>query len=119
MGMTRSTSTPLLSMTGEKPAPPRFADLHEERPRLQLAPRTIPPSEESLKLAAQTERARKKEDERIHRTEYREKKQKANEEKKKAILESAFASDDDDGDDSSGSDWFQEDAAFHSDDEGM
>mmetsp|Transcript_16940 Transcript_16940/g.27539 ORF Transcript_16940/g.27539 Transcript_16940/m.27539 type:complete len:1080 (-) Transcript_16940:164-3403(-) len=43
-GMTHSTSTPLLSMTGERPPPPRFADLGQdkERTRLQLAPRSIP-----------------------------------------------------------------------------
>ena len=42
-GMTRSSSTPLLSMTGERPPPPRFAALHDkERPKLQLAPRSIP-----------------------------------------------------------------------------
>ena len=119
-GMTRSTSTPLLSMTGEKPAPPRFADLHEERPKLQLAPRTIPPSEESQKMAIQTEREKKREEARKHRHQHREKKQKAQEEKKKAILESAFASDDDEVDWSSDSDWFEGDAAFQgSDDEGM
>lgn len=43
-GMTRSISTPvLLSMTGEGPPPPRFADLcNKERPKLQLAKRSIP-----------------------------------------------------------------------------
>jgi hypothetical protein len=117
VGITRSTSTQaLLSMTGEKPPPPRFADLHEERPKLQLAPRTIPPSEESLKLAAQAVRQHKKEEARVHRQEYKEKKQKVEERKKQAILESAFASDSDA--DSSVSDWFEGDAAW-SDDEGM
>jgi hypothetical protein len=121
MGMTRSTSTPLLSMTGEKPAPPRFADLHnKERPKLELAPRTIPPSEESQRQAAQAERALKKEEARVYRREYKEKKQRAKEEKKKAILESAFASDDDGVDWSSDSDWFEDDAVFEgSDDEGL
>ncbi|KAL7514284.1 hypothetical protein ACHAXN_012061 [Cyclotella atomus] len=117
VGITRSTSTQaLLSMTGEKPPPPRFADLHEERPKLQLAPRTIPPSEESLKLAAQAVRQHKKEEARVHRQEYREMKQKVEREKKQAILESAFASESDA--ESSGSDWFEGDAAW-SDDEGI
>ena len=121
MGMTRSSSTPLLSMTGEVPAPPRFADLHDkERPKLQLAPRTVPPSEESQRQAVQAERIAKKEEARVYRQEYRQKKQQHNEEKKKVILESAFASDDEGVDWSSDSDWFVEDAAFEgSDDEGM
>jgi hypothetical protein len=43
LGMTHSSSTPLLSMTGERTPPPRFSDLHDkERPRLQLAPHSIP-----------------------------------------------------------------------------
>lgn len=119
--MTRSSSTPLLSMTGEVPAPPRFADLHDkERPKLQLAPRTVPPSEESQRQAVQAERIAKKEEARVYRQEYRQKKQQHNEEKKKVILESAFASDDEGVDWSSDSDWFVEDAAFEgSDDEGM
>lgn len=119
MGMTRSTSTPLLSMTGEVPAPPRFADLHQERPKLQLAPRTIIPSDENQKLEVQNERAIKKEEARIHRQEYKVRKQKIQEQKKKAILESAFASDDDGVDWSDDSDWFEDDAIFEgSDDEG-
>lgn len=118
MGMTRSTSTPLLSMTGEVPAPTRFADLHQERPKLQLPPRTIP-SEENQKIVVQNERAMKKEEARINRQQYREKKQKIQEQKKKAILESAFASDDDGVDWSDDSDWFEDDAVFEgSDDEG-
>lgn len=118
VGITRSTSSQaLLTMTGEKPAPPRFADLHEERPKLQLMPRTIPPSEESLKLAAHAERQHKKEEARMHRHEDRKRKEHAEEQKKRAILESAFASDDED-EGSSGSDWFEGDAAW-SDDEGM
>eukprot|EP00804_Cyclotella_cryptica_P025345 CCRYP_012443-RD/>CCRYP_012443-RD protein AED:0.12 eAED:0.12 QI:268/1/1/1/1/0.66/3/4084/973 len=121
MGMTRSSSTPLLSMTGEKPAPPRFADLHDkERPKLQLAPRTIPPSEESQKLVAHDERTMRKEEARLHRHAHKEKKKRDKEEKKRAILESAFASDDDGVDWSSDSDWFEDDAAFEgSDDEGL
>jgi hypothetical protein len=121
MGMTRSSSTPLLSMTGEKPAPPRFADLHDkERPKLQLAPRTIPSSEENHRHVVQSGRSLKEEEARVNRHRYKEKKRQAKEEKKRAILESAFASDDDGVDWSSDSDWFEDAAAFEgSDDEGM
>jgi hypothetical protein len=42
-GLTRTSSTQLLSMTGERPPPTRFTALHEkERPKLQLVPRSIP-----------------------------------------------------------------------------
>ncbi|KAL9185400.1 hypothetical protein ACHAXT_003177 [Thalassiosira profunda] len=143
-GMTRSTSTPLLSMTGEVAPPPRFADLHEKvRPRLQLAPRSIPTwdelesrnisqeawnamsreeqekvleevEEEEKRRRVQLEREKEKEEARIHRQENRAKKEKELMVKKQAILESAFASDDD-SDASSGSDWFEEDLEEFSD----
>ena len=147
-GMTRSSSTPLLSMTGERPPPPRFAALHDkERPRLQLAPRSIPTwdelekrhvsqnewnemtpdqqevilleiEEEDRRKAAQSQREQEKEDAMALRLEYKTKKSCDMMKKKKAILESAFASDDDD-DRSSGSDWFEGDLDFNgSDDEG-
>ena len=147
-GMTRSSSTPLLSMTGERPPPPRFAALHDkERPRLQLAPRSIPTwdelekrhvsqnewnemmpdqqevilleiEEEDRRKAAQSQREQEKEDARAQRLENQKKKSRDMMKKKKAILESAFASDDDD-DGSSGSDWFEGDLVFNgSDDEG-
>jgi len=132
-GMTRSSSTPFLSMTGEKPPPPRFADLHEkERPKLQLAPRTIPVEGGGAEYPQQQREldmeAKKRELARMQRRENKAKKERANMEKKRAILESAFASDDDDDDDgggsigasSSSSDWFEGDAAFDaSDDEGL
>jgi hypothetical protein len=148
-GMTRSSSTPLLSMTGERPPPPRFAALHDkERPRLQLAPRSIPTwdelekrhvsqnewnemtpdqqevilleiEEEDRRRAAQMQREKVKEDARSQRLDNQTKKKRAMMEKKQAILESAFASGDDD-DGSSGSDWFEGDLEFDgSDDEGM
>ena len=147
-GMTRSSSTPLLSMTGERPPPPRFAALHDkERPRLQLAPRSIPTwdelekrhvsqnewnemtpdqqeiilleiEEEDRRKAAQSQREQEKEDAMALRLENKTKKSCDMMKKKKAILESAFASDDDD-DRSSGSDWFEGDLEFNgSDDEG-
>ncbi|KAL3811217.1 hypothetical protein ACHAXA_008976 [Cyclostephanos tholiformis] len=147
-GMTRSSSTPLLSMTGERPPPPRFAALHDkERPRLKLAPRSIPTwdelekrhvsqnewnemtpdqqevilleiEEDDRKKTAQMQREREKEDARALRLDNKNKKKRAMMKKKQAILESAFASGDDD-DGSSGSDWFEGDLEFDgSDDEG-
>jgi len=146
-GMTRSTSTPLLSMTNERPPPPRFADLcDKERPRLQLAKRSLPTwdelekrhisqeewngmtpdqqeailceiEEEDERKMAQVKREKEKEDARLQRLENKAKKQRAMQEKQRAMLESAFASDDDG---SSGSDWFEGDLEFDgSDDEGM
>ncbi|KAL7434009.1 hypothetical protein ACHAXM_003814 [Skeletonema potamos] len=148
MGMTRSSSTPFLSMTGEKPPPPRFANLHQnERPKLQLAKRQIPApdeldkrnltpekweeldsntqeqilreiDEENVKKQIALEREQKKINARIHRKEHKEKKKQYVHEKKQALLESAFASDDEDDDDSD-EDWFESDIAFDgSDDEG-
>jgi hypothetical protein len=147
MGMTRSSSTPFLSMTGEKPPPPRFANLHQnERPKLQLAKRQIPApdeldkrnltpekweeldnstqeqilreiDEQNVKKLVALEREQKKINARIHRKEHKAKKQQYVHEKKQALLESAFASDDDDDD--SDNDWFESDIAFDgSDDEG-
>jgi len=146
-GMTRSTSTPLLSMTNERPPPPRFAALcDKERPRLQLAKRSIPTwdelekrrisqeewngmtpdqqeailceiEEEDERNMAKAKREKEKEDARLLRLENKAKKQHALQEKQRAMLESAFASDDDG---SSGSDWFEGDLEFDgSDDEGM
>jgi hypothetical protein len=147
MGMTRSSSTPFLSMTGEKPPPPRFANLHEnERPRLQLAKRQIPPpdeldkrnltpeqwdeldnntqeqilreiDEQNEKKRLALEREQRKIDARIHRKEHKAKQKQQVQQKKQALLESAFASDDDEDD--SDNDWFESDIAFNgSDDEG-
>mmetsp|Transcript_25788 Transcript_25788/g.40464 ORF Transcript_25788/g.40464 Transcript_25788/m.40464 type:complete len:999 (+) Transcript_25788:44-3040(+) len=148
MGVTRSSSTPFLSMTGEKPPPPRFANLHEnERPRLQLAKRQIPPpdelerrnlspeqweeldnnmqeqilreiDEQNEKKRLALEREQRKVDARIQRKEHKAKKKQDFQQKKQALLASAFASDDDDDDDSD-NDWFESDIAFDgSDDEG-
>lgn len=149
-GMTRSTSTPLLSMTGERPPPPRFADLDKDsrRPRLQLAPRTIPTGDEleglgisqdelnAMTAEKQAELLRKIEDEenkrqaqlelerereglRLHKLKEKARKKDEAGRKKKALLESAFASDDD-GNSGSDSDWFEGDLEFDgSDDEGM
>jgi hypothetical protein len=135
-------------MTGEKPPPPRFANLHQnERPKLQLAKRQIPApdeldkrnltpekweeldsntqeqilreiDEENVKKQIALEREQKKINARIHRKEHKEKKKQYVHEKKQALLESAFASDDEDDDDSD-EDWFESDIAFDgSDDEG-
>eukprot|EP00970_Alexandrium_tamarense_P014593 scaffold4206_cov196-Alexandrium_tamarense.AAC.24 len=122
-GLTRSTSTPLLSMTGEKPPPPRFAGLQEaERPKLELAPRTVPTTQDYNKYAAKAEeeaRRKRNEEARLQRQEERAKKELAKAQKQQAILSSAFASDDEDAQ-SSGSDWFEDEAAFEgSDDEGL
>ncbi|KAL7452170.1 hypothetical protein ACHAWC_003889, partial [Mediolabrus comicus] len=147
MGMTRSSSTPFLSMTGEKPPPPRFANLHEnERPKLTLAKRQIPNPDElekrnltpekwdeldddtkaqimseieemNVKKQVALEREKKKIDARIHRKEQKAKKKQDVLEKKQALLQSAFDSDDDDED--TDNDWFESDIAFDgSDDEG-
>ena len=147
MGMTRSSSTPYLSMTGEKPPPPRFANLHEnERPKLQLTKRQIPPpdeldkrnlspeqweeldnitqeqilreiDEQNEKKRLAQEREQRKIDARVHRKEHKAKKKQDVQQKKQALLESVFASDDDDDD--SDNDWFESDIAFDgSDDEG-
>ena len=148
MGMTRSSSTPFLSMTGEKPPPPRFANLHHnERPKLELTKRQIPvPGEldkrnlspeqwEELEHTVQEqilreineqnekkhlimEREQRKIDARIHRKEHKAKKKQDLQEKKQALLASAFASDDEEDDDSD-NDWFESEIAFDgSDDEG-
>jgi hypothetical protein len=146
MGMTRSSSTPFLSMTGEKPPPPRFANLHEnERPKLQLTKRQIPPpdeldkrnlspeqweeldsntqeqilreiDEQNKKKQLAQEREQRKIDARIHRQELKAKKKQDVQQKKQALLESVFASDDDDDDDSD-NDWFESDIPTF-DDEG-
>ena len=148
-GMTRSTSTPLLSMTGEVPPPPRFSNLGEnERPRLTLAPRTIPTwneleqrditqtqwnsftpeeqeavlteiEEEKAKQQAQIQREKEKEQARLQRQENKAKKKRQEEAKKKSLLEDAFASSSDD--DSDGSDWFEGDLDLEEfdDEEGM
>ena len=130
-GMVRSTSTPFLSMTGERPPPPRFADLHnKERPRLQLTKRSIPTwdelknrhvtqeewnamtpdqmmailceiDEEETKQAAHLKRQQDKEDAREYRLEIKAKKRAAEKVKQKTILESAFASSSDDDGDGS------------------
>jgi len=146
-GMTRSTSTPLLSMTGEVPPPPRFSNLGEnERPRLTLAPRSIPTwneleqrditqtqwndftqeeqeailieiEEEKAKQQAQLQREKAKEQARLQRQENKAKKKRQEEAKKKSLLEDAFASSSDD--DSDGSDWFEGELEEFDDDEGM
>jgi len=146
-GMTRSTSTPLLSMTGEVPPPPRFSNLGEnERPRLTLAPRSIPTwneleqrdisqeqwnemtaeeqeailteiEEEKAKQQAQIQREKEKEQARLQRQENKAKKKRQEEAKKKSLLEDAFASSSDD--DSDGSDWFEGELEEFDDDEGM
>ena len=143
-GMTRSTSTPLFSMKGEPPPPPRFAGLCEkERPAKclistwdQLESCNITQEKwnamtaelqdgilkdieaEEIKMHAQAEREREKEAARAYRLENREKKKKKAEVKQRAILESAFASSSDD--DSDDSDWFEGDFEFDgSNDEGM
>eukprot|EP00581_Thalassiosira_minuscula_P001841 CAMPEP_0183745998 /NCGR_PEP_ID=MMETSP0737-20130205/66521_1 /TAXON_ID=385413 /ORGANISM="Thalassiosira miniscula, Strain CCMP1093" /LENGTH=1179 /DNA_ID=CAMNT_0025981677 /DNA_START=127 /DNA_END=3668 /DNA_ORIENTATION=- len=147
-GMTRSTSTPLLSMTNEHPPPPRFADLHDkERPRLQLAPRSIPTwdelekrhisqeewnsmapdrqedilrdiEEEANRKRVAEEREREKEEARVARLEIKARKKDAQVKKERAILESAFASSDEDDDgNSSGSDWFEGDLEFDGSDD--
>ena len=148
VGMTRSSSTPFLSMTGEKPPAPRFANLHQnERPKLQLAKRQIPSpdelnkrnltpekweeldnntqeqilheiDEQNVKKQLAFEREQRKIDARIHRKVHKAKKKQYAQEKKQALLESVFASDDDD-DDSEEEEWFESDIAFDgSDDEG-
>ena len=148
-GMTRSTSTPLLSMTGERPPPPRFADLHEkERPRIQIAKRSIPTwdelekrsitqaewnemtteqqddvireiEEEEAKRQVQLQREKEKDIARAQRAETKAKKKRDDQVKKEALLANAFASSSDDDDGSSGSDWFEDDLAEFDDDEGM
>lgn len=141
---TRPFSSPLLSVTGDSPLPPRFAGLQDkERPKLQLAPRSIPTWDQLEKLhISQTrwnemtpcqqdiimreiknddakkeeriQREKEKEDARAHRLEQKAKKKQDRIKKTKAILESAFVSSDEE------SDWSVDEVAFDgSDDEAM
>jgi hypothetical protein len=141
--LTRTSSTQLLSMTGERPPPTRFTALHEkERPKLQLVPRSIPTwdelekrnisqsewndmtpdqqevilleiEEEERRKALQRQRDQEKEEVRVNRKMNKSKKKQGTEEKKQAILMSAFDSSDEED-----SDWSEGCVAFNgSDDE--
>ena len=147
MGMTRSSSTPFLSMTGEKPPPPRFATLGQEceRPKLQLAKRQIPAPDELDKrnitpeqweeldsntkeqmmreieeLNAKKQAALEREKKKIDARIHR-KEHKAK--KKQDVLEKKQAlmerafASDDDDDDDTDNDWFESDIAFDGSDD--
>ena len=146
-GLTRTSSTQLLSMTSKRPQPTRFTALHEkERPKMQLVPRSIPTwdelekrnisqsewndmtldqqevillemEEEERRKALQRQRDQEKEEVRVHRKMNKSKKKQGTEEKKQAILMSAFDSSDEE-DNSSDSEWSEGVVAFNgSDDE--
>ena len=146
-GLTRTSSTQLLSMTSKRPQLTRFTALHEkERPKMQLVPRSIPTwdelekrnisqsewndmtpdqqevillemEEEERRKALQRQRDQEKEEVRVHRKMNKSKKKQGTEEKKQAILMSAFDSSDEE-DNSSDSEWSEGVVAFNgSDDE--
>jgi hypothetical protein len=145
--LTRTSSTQLLSMTGERPPPTRFTALHEkERPKLQLVPRSIPTwdelekrnisqsewndmtpdqqevillemEEEERRKALQRQRDQEKEEVRVNRKMNKSKKKQGTEEKKQAILMSAFDSSDEEEDRSSDSDWSEGGVAFRGSDD--
>ena len=144
MGMHKSTSTPTLSMMRIESAP-RFTDLcDKERPKIVVAPRSIPTWDElekrsitqtewkemteeqqavilrevdeaNAKKAAQIQQEKEKEAARVQRLKNKAKKKEAAAVKKKTLLENAFASDSDD--DGSDSDWFESELVEFDDDE--
>ena len=144
MGMHKSTSTPTLSMMRIESAP-RFTDLcDKERPKIVVAPRSIPMWDElekrnitqtewkemteeqqavilrevdeaNAKKAAQIQQEKEKEAARVQRLKNKAKKKEAAAVKKKTLLENAFASDSDD--DGSDSDWFESELVEFDDDE--
>jgi hypothetical protein len=137
-------------MTNELVPPSRFADLQtKERPRLHLAPRSIPTwdelearhvtqeawhamtverreeivralEEDEDRARAAATREQEREAARAQKSKDKARKKEARGAKQRALLASAFASSDEDAGCSSDSDWFENDLEFDgSDDEGL
>ena len=136
-------------VSGERQPPPRFAGLlDKERPKLQLAPRSIPAwdqleklhisqnawnemtpveqdqimreiEQDNAKKEALIQREKEKEDARAQRLQSKAKKKQDMMKKKQALLESAFVSSDEEND-GSDSEWSEDEVVFNgSDDEAI